>query len=62
MLQPLDEEYESAKKKMITPGEYVERRREVLSLREYEGEEFMDNGMREKQRGPAVQILDTRKR
>ena len=59
ILQPLhDESYECTKNTMLTPSEYMEKRKEVLALREYDGEEFMDNGRREKMRGPAFQPRD----
>ena len=48
VLLPRDEDYEEAKRTMLTPAQYAAMRGE------FEGEEMRTNGMREKTRGPAV--------
>ena len=48
VLLPRDEDYEEAKRTMLTPAQYAAKRGEFAS------EEMRTNGMREKTRGPAV--------
>ena len=57
ILLPCDDEYTACladKKEFLSPVEYLELRKS--ELQGYKGEEIEDNGMPEKQRGPAISV------